>query len=197
MSSYSYTVPTDTKTIASVQSSVLAVGVALLFLFIVSLQKCRSTSSSRYLSPSSSTGRRRREIALSRSCWRHPECYISMSSPVSLARCSDVLHIPALLLRPPLRNSQLDHAGHRRTDACLLHCREVMQGADSLGLYVFRVPSCRCLLDYSRTYRGLRLVRPAASICRLAVIHQIYVFYLFKQNRFPVRLNKTAFPKKR
>jgi hypothetical protein len=47
--SYTYTVPTDTKTIASVQSSVLAVGVALLFLFIVGLPQCRSTSSSRYL----------------------------------------------------------------------------------------------------------------------------------------------------
>lgn len=47
MSSYTYTVPTATKTIASVQSSVLAVGVALLFLFIVLLPPRRPTSASK------------------------------------------------------------------------------------------------------------------------------------------------------
>ena len=47
MSSYTYTVPTSTKTIASVQSAVLAVGVALLFLFIVPPPTRRPTSASK------------------------------------------------------------------------------------------------------------------------------------------------------
>ena len=105
---------------------------------------------------------------------------------------SYVFDLPALLLRASLRNPQLDHARHRCPHARFLHRREVLQGADPMGIHVLCVPPGRRLLDHTRTHRRVRLVEPAARSCRLTLIHQIYVFY--KKRTAPLASPRIAAP---
>lgn len=81
MSTY-YIVPTSDKSLSSVKSTVLATGVAFLFVYLVPLPPLSATTSSTSWSPSWSTWRTRNATTPKRSCWRHPECSTSTLSAV-------------------------------------------------------------------------------------------------------------------
>lgn len=133
--------------------------------------------------PTCWTERRRSAIGSSRSCCRHREYYTCSSSQVRSPPCSNVLHIPALLLRPALRNPQLDHPHHRHPPPHLLYRRKDLQGEVRLVIYVLRLPPLHHDLDHPRAHRRIRVVQPAASQLRRIVIMAIRLFSKYHRKK--------------
>lgn len=158
-----YTVPTNDKSISSVQRSVLAAGVSLLFLYLVLHLSFRSTSPFRSWRPMFSTVRRSNATESSKNYWKPREFFTSSSLQVSSPLPSHVLHLSTLLLRPALCHPQLDHFDHHHLTPHLLHSRQDLQVTKRVVLHVLRISSLNIDLDHHLTDRGIRVVQSANS----------------------------------
>ena len=173
---YYYTVPTDDKSISSVRSSVLAVGVALFFMYLVSVCWWRWIMHFKSLWLSFWTARRNREIESSISYCKHRECYIYMWLQVRSIICSHVLNISTLLLRTPLGFAQLAHSHHRHPHAHLLYRWEELQGKNHVVLHVLHLSPANRLLDHPSPHNRLHLVQQTRCRIRLILISSPIIF---------------------
>ena len=125
MSTY-YTVPQANGSISTVRSAVLANGVALLFLYIVTSFSYRLTMALKYLSLLYSIVNQKTAIRSSRDCWKPLECYICSLSQVILFVLSDVFDISSILLWSSLRHTWLDYTLDSCLTARLLRLLEIL-----------------------------------------------------------------------
>lgn len=165
-----YTVPTTDKSISSVKNAVLAAGVSLLFLYLVTHHPLRSTSSFRSWPPTCSTAKRSSATESSKNYWRPREFFTSSSSQVSSSPHSYVFHLPALLLRSALRHPELDHSNPRHLAPHLLHRWQDLQVEKRVVLHVLRLSPLHLDLDHPRPDRWIRVVQPAIRQLRLKLI---------------------------